>query len=118
MLPCGVQWDVIRLPEEPGVPALHALLASSAAGAIGPVMHDPRGGHTYWLVSMQLHADHTWARITRSSRVLSTGDYLPAVEPEPEVPGAIRWLHWPAVTGVLTPPSLLAAAVLQVLPPV
>ncbi|TQF04737.1 hypothetical protein E6W39_24085 [Kitasatospora acidiphila] len=116
MLPCGVLWDAIRLPEESGLAALHMLLATDAAPAIGPVMHDPGRGYVYWLVPVESHADLTWARITRSSRVFSTGDYLGAPEPDPAVPGPVRWVRWPDVTGVLTPPSLLAAAVLQVLP--
>jgi hypothetical protein len=112
MLPCGVYWDVVRLPEELGLAALRTLLAADATRpAVGPVMHDPHGGHVYWLVSMERHADYTWSRVAPESRVRSSGDYLAAVEPEPAVPGPVRWVHWPAVTSMLTPPALLAAAV-------
>ncbi|PYC83469.1 hypothetical protein C7C46_09050 [Streptomyces tateyamensis] len=112
-LPCGVRWHALRMPEELGLAVLRALLATAAAQALGPVLHDRTEGLTVWLLPVEPDTGAEWERLDPVLVLLTAGHTLQA--PGPEVLGGepVRWAHWPQIPGTLTPPDLLARALGQ-----
>lgn len=110
-LPCGVRWDALALGDGLGLTALEALRAGDTRASLGPVLHDQGASLTFWLLPIEAGAADMWRQIAPTAQVLSTGQHLQAPDPEsgPGVSSA-RWVNWPAITGTLTPPDLLAAA--------
>lgn len=107
ILPCGTKWDAITTPTQAGMHALQQLLGGPDKAAVGPVLHDPRDG-LHWLVPVELHPDH-WTAL-RGVQHLGHGHHIAAVAPGRGVTRPAEWIHLPDVTGILTPPHLLAAA--------
>jgi hypothetical protein len=112
-IPCGVRWAALRAPHELGLAALDELRDSPAAGVLGPVLFDQRGGSVYWLLSMEPDSGATWSNMGSDLELLSVGRHLACPTPMPHTLARVdehpaRWVHWPSVTGVLTPPAVLA----------
>jgi len=101
LLPAGVLWDALQVPEARALPVLHRLLADEHDRALlGPVLRDERTKQVHWLVSPGHTA--TWPD---GCRLLTSGWLA--------VPGQhckrLSWLHLPE-PGILTGAPWLAAA--------
>ncbi|ARF83269.1 hypothetical protein ACIG0C_34865 [Kitasatospora aureofaciens] len=107
LLPCGVMWDVVRMPERLGLAALQALI-SDPTQETGPVLHDRSAGLVY--VFIDLDSGISWSERYSDVRLLTTGAHL--ATPSPDTP----WLNAQVVWAFLPPtpqptnPTRLAAA--------
>ncbi|MFG3053486.1 hypothetical protein ACGFZP_21405 [Kitasatospora sp. NPDC048239] len=108
LLPCGVHWDAVRMPEAVGLAVLEVLL-TGGQGA-GPFLHDRDSRLVYALVAPA--GGIGWSR--PGVRLLSTGAYLAAPSPEMDwLNGRVGWVHMP-VDPEPTDPAHLAAVLTAV----
>ncbi|MCC9306959.1 hypothetical protein LN042_07535 [Kitasatospora sp. RB6PN24] len=114
-LPCGARWDVVRVPERIGSRVLGRLLTGDGQGAIGPVLLDRRARNLYWLVAIETEPIARWSTVLEV-RFFSHGDYLAVPSPDVTDAWPADWVYWPEITGALTPPAMLAAAIGRELP--
>ncbi|MFC5890212.1 hypothetical protein ACFP0N_35175 [Kitasatospora aburaviensis] len=106
LLPCGVSWDVVRMPERLGLPVLEALLGEAAE--TGPVLHDRDSQLVYALVTVEPGIDR--AGLPSGVRLLSSGAYLAAPSPEMEwLNRSVVWAHMPAYPRPTDPARVVAA---------
>ncbi|WP_344626147.1 peptidoglycan-binding domain-containing protein [Kitasatospora arboriphila] len=112
VLPCGLRWDVARMPESLGLAVL-ARFGGTDPDQVGPVLRDLPGHRMYWFIPLG-HAEE-WQRLGADVHLLTRGCFL--VVPHPDMPGdgSAEWEHWPARTGTLTNPGRLAATVAEAL---
>ncbi|MFD3451643.1 hypothetical protein ACFWVC_05640 [Streptomyces sp. NPDC058691] len=108
LLPAGVRWDAVRLPERPGH-EVHARLQDSTA-PLGPVMWDRRCGFVYFLVPP--HGEDVWAPL--GLRHLTRGSWPAARDPRRPAPHPAVWLY-PGDGVRLTGPAYLLIACMEVL---
>ncbi|MFD0526188.1 hypothetical protein ACFQ1I_01290 [Kitasatospora arboriphila] len=102
VLPCGLRWDVARMPESLGLAVL-ARFGGTDPDQVGPVLRDLPGHRMYWFIPLG-HAEE-WQRLGADVHLLTRGCFL--VVPHPDMPGdgSAEWEHWPARTGTLTNPG-------------
>lgn len=106
LLPCGVRWDAVRLPERLGLAVLEALLRDAAEP--GPVLHDRDTALVYVLIPPDSGVD--WGRKNARARLLSTGCYLAVPSPELGfLNRAVVWAHMPPLPAPTDPRDLAAA---------
>jgi hypothetical protein len=116
-LPCGVRWDALAMADALGLAVLKALRTSATCPALGPVLHDRALGLVHWLLPVEVGAAARWREVDSTLQLMTGGAHLHAPDPDPE-PADRRsfereWVSWPPVTGTLTPPDVLAAAISQ-----
>ena len=116
-LPCGVRWDVLAMSGGLGLAVLKALRRARTCPALGPVLHDGALSMTYWLLPVEVDAEARWREVDATLQLMTRGAYLSAPDPDPDpevlAPRHQEWVSWPPVTGTLTPPDVLAAAIKQ-----
>ncbi|MGE7439937.1 hypothetical protein [Kitasatospora sp. NPDC001175] len=106
LLPCGVDWDVVRVPADIGLPVLDRLL--EGPDFVGPVLHDGRADLVYWLVTRGRAA--LWRDHHPDVRFLTIGSHLAAPAPEyGPLNTRVVWKHWPLTCGTTEPVQLAAA---------
>lgn len=112
VLPCGLRWDVVRMPESLGLAVL-ARLGGTDPDQVGPVLRDLPGHRMYWFIPL----GHTeaWRRPGTDVHLLGRGCFLVVPHPDIQGDGSSEWEHWPARTGTLTNPGRLAATVAEAL---
>ncbi|MGW3247219.1 hypothetical protein [Streptomyces sp. NPDC001070] len=108
LLPAGVEWDAVRIPERPG----HEILARLQDGAapVGPVMWDRRCGFLYILVPPG--SEDVWSPL--GLRFLTRGGWLAAADPRRPARHPALWLYSRDAVR-LTSPAYLYIACLEVL---
>ncbi|MFD8782527.1 hypothetical protein [Kitasatospora sp. NPDC059599] len=107
LLPCGVTWDVVRMPEDLGLAALDRL-TDDPTQETGPMLHDRTAELVYMFIDLDGGID--WAARYADVRLLSAGAHL--ATPSPDLPWLntrITWAFLPP-TPQPTGPARLAAA--------
>lgn len=110
MLACGRFWDVLSVPEHVGVPALDALLGSSAP-APGPALADAATRRVGFFLPPD-PSGRRWAG--PGVRYLGRGAWIAAPAPH-RASGRLRWLVPPDGTGTLFGAAAVDRALRQAL---
>lgn len=101
----GGDRPVVRIPDGLALPVLKRLLAHAADRALlGPVLHHPRSGATYWWVQRGATPDYP-----TDCRLLANRTAIPVPAPGSRPCTVAEWLHMPERQR-LTGPAWLAGA--------